>query len=351
MWNEDFAVTAEVAILNKTAIALAADSAVTISSGSSQQKTYDSADKLFELSCKDPIAVMVNGDMNFAQTPLPVLVKIFRDACGEYDTVDEAATEFLNFLSEHGAEAPLSVREALLDMAVRPWFERIKKRFEDAFIHRVLAPTPNADRTPDGLQALREELLSEQIEVVRTALSKLDDANFIGGGDEADGEMFHGVFERVVEDTFEDLTQSQMQSLAIVADLLFKKPLGPTETGVVIAGYGKNEIFPTLLHFELFGVVGTGLKFVQREKIDIDRDGMRAKVLPFAQKEMVERFLYGLDVGIRQSIEKFCRMSIPRIREKLLEKIELTEDDLASLNGEAEEAESAFLQGLVEESF
>jgi len=43
-------VTAEIAILNKSAIALAADSAVTISVGPNQQKIYDTADKLFELS-------------------------------------------------------------------------------------------------------------------------------------------------------------------------------------------------------------------------------------------------------------------------------------------------------------
>ena len=41
--------TAEVAILNKSAVALAADSAVTISAGTKQEKIFDTADKLFEL--------------------------------------------------------------------------------------------------------------------------------------------------------------------------------------------------------------------------------------------------------------------------------------------------------------
>lgn len=51
--------TAEIAILNKDAIALAADSAVTISAGDKEEKTYDSADKLFELCRHNPIGVMI----------------------------------------------------------------------------------------------------------------------------------------------------------------------------------------------------------------------------------------------------------------------------------------------------
>jgi|TARA_R100000049_G_C1950350_1_gene97683 hypothetical protein len=343
--------TAEVAILNKTAIALAADSAVTISSGSDQQKTYDSADKLFELSNHDPIAVMVNGDMNFAQTPLPVLVKLFRDRCAQYDSVENAASEFLDFLSDHGAAAPVSVRESLLEIAIRPWFERIKERFEETFTHKILSPEPKVERTQEWFAQAREDSLSEQIRVVETGLSKLPDANFVGGGDSVDGDLFREVFSRVTNEMFPDLNDEQRMALARVADLLFKKPLGPTNTGIIIAGYGRDEVFPTLIHYEVFGVIGTGLKYLRREKIDIDRDGERARVLPFAQKEMVERFLYGLDLGIRRSIEDFCRQSVPRIREKLLEQIELSEADSEKLNREAEVAEAAFLAGLVEESF
>jgi len=46
--------TAEIAILNKSAVALAADSAVTIAVGSKEEKIFDTADKLFELSDRDP---------------------------------------------------------------------------------------------------------------------------------------------------------------------------------------------------------------------------------------------------------------------------------------------------------
>lgn len=52
--------TAEIAILNNTAVALAADSAVTIGDASNR-KVYNSINKLFGLSRYQPIGIMVFG--------------------------------------------------------------------------------------------------------------------------------------------------------------------------------------------------------------------------------------------------------------------------------------------------
>ena len=98
--------TAEIATLNKTAVALAADSAVTISAGSDQQKIYDSEDKLFELSCINPIGVMVNNTLDFMEAPLSVLIKKYREGAPEFRTVREAANKFLEYLNIFVQESP-----------------------------------------------------------------------------------------------------------------------------------------------------------------------------------------------------------------------------------------------------
>ena len=71
------------------------------------------------------------------------------------------------------------------------------------------------------------------------------------------------------------------------------------------------------------------LKFVRKNFVDIDRDGPRAQVIPFAQKEMVERFLYGLDENIQRQIAKFCRETVPAITKELFEQLEF--DDATEL--------------------
>lgn len=143
--------TAEVAILNKTAVALAADSAVTISQGNDQQKVYDSADKLFELSCKDPIAVMVNGDMNFAGIPVGVLVKDYRSQVESFQRVTAAASAFLGYLADKGRSAPESVKQEYLVRTIQPWFVRVKVRYDEAISRRIFSAMEEARKNGSDL--------------------------------------------------------------------------------------------------------------------------------------------------------------------------------------------------------
>jgi hypothetical protein len=69
--------TAEIAILNKNGVALAADSKVTIG-GSGQEKTFDTVNKLFTLSKIHPIGVMIFGNAEFMRYPWETIVKLFR---------------------------------------------------------------------------------------------------------------------------------------------------------------------------------------------------------------------------------------------------------------------------------
>jgi len=70
--------TAEIAILNKMGVALAADSTVTIG----RDKTYHTTNKLFTLSKLHPVGTLIYGatDLNFA--PLEIIIKSFREQFG-----------------------------------------------------------------------------------------------------------------------------------------------------------------------------------------------------------------------------------------------------------------------------
>ena len=70
--------TAEIAILNRTAVALAADSIVTLA-GPRSSKTYDSAEKIFQLSRYHPIGLMIYNNALFMNAPLEVVVRRYRE--------------------------------------------------------------------------------------------------------------------------------------------------------------------------------------------------------------------------------------------------------------------------------
>lgn len=69
--------TAVVGILNKQAVALAADSAVTIS-GAKGRKIFNKANKLFTLSKYHPVGIMVYSSAAFMTTPWETIIKIYR---------------------------------------------------------------------------------------------------------------------------------------------------------------------------------------------------------------------------------------------------------------------------------
>ena len=60
--------TAEIALMNKSAIALAADSAVTIE-GAGSNKVFNTANKLFTLSKHHPIGIMYYNSTEFGGVP------------------------------------------------------------------------------------------------------------------------------------------------------------------------------------------------------------------------------------------------------------------------------------------
>src|SRR3954466_14487938 len=69
--------TAEIAIINKNAVALAADSAVTLRDPNTS-KIYNTANKLFMLSKFEPAGVMVFGTAEFMSIPWETVIKMYR---------------------------------------------------------------------------------------------------------------------------------------------------------------------------------------------------------------------------------------------------------------------------------
>lgn len=66
--------TAEVGVMSKLGVALAADSAVTIGS----QKTFNSANKLFALSKIHPVGIMVYSAAEFMGVSWEIIIKGYR---------------------------------------------------------------------------------------------------------------------------------------------------------------------------------------------------------------------------------------------------------------------------------
>lgn len=90
--------TAEVAVLNEQAVALATDSAVSVGSG----KIYTSANKLFTLSKYSPVGIMIFNNARHMSIPLETIIKEFRTELGttRYNSLPEYTKALEGFLRD-----------------------------------------------------------------------------------------------------------------------------------------------------------------------------------------------------------------------------------------------------------
>ncbi|EKN6173833.1 hypothetical protein DVQ67_15815, partial [Yersinia enterocolitica] len=104
--------TAEIAVYNKSAVALAADSAVTISGGGND-KIYNGAEKLFSLTKHHPVGLMVYGSGDLCSAPWELVIKAYRKQLGEksFPTLEEYSSDFFQFLEVSTNIIPDAMRD------------------------------------------------------------------------------------------------------------------------------------------------------------------------------------------------------------------------------------------------
>jgi hypothetical protein len=119
--------TAEIAIMNKEAIALAADSAVTINTASGR-KIYNTVNKLFTLSKYSPVGIMVYGRADLMGVPWESIIKVYRSEAGDvtFKTLKEYATHFIAFLNRSKRLFPADRQAQYFGEVASSTFHRIR---------------------------------------------------------------------------------------------------------------------------------------------------------------------------------------------------------------------------------
>ena len=110
--------------------------------------------------------------------------------------------------------------------------------------------------------------------------------------------------------------------LAIGLQALFKCPAEfswPSLTGLVVAGFGRKELFPALTHCSLHGIFDGTLhhRIDHNSRIGIDGDSL---ILPFAQTQMIYAFMEGVDPGYQDVIARETAKLIDGYPKKVIDR-------------------------------
>ena len=280
--------TTEIAIINRLGVALATDSAVTISSGG-RTKVWDTADKLFELSARHPVAVMINGNMDFLGVPWETLVKSFRRSDGDTQrqSVELWMKDFLDWLEKHSEISEDTTRRYIL--------QKIDDRIE--WVQQCVAASLYDVMYRDGVSRRRasqadiSELLLREIQKELADLETVPQAASLAGVTiEAVQEGYAELVEQRLKERFpsspaHELSEAEGAALkTLLATTLLASTSSELATGLVLAGYGDGA-FPAVHAVEVDGKVLGKLKFTYVASESINGSSSQGRVVSFAQTD------------------------------------------------------------------
>lgn len=288
--------TAEVGVLNSLAVALAADSAVTIGT----DKIYTSADKIFQLSCSAPIGVMIYGNADLVDLPWETVIKTYRQHLGErrFDTVAGYAEDLIDYLENGSHEMfPEKQQHSHACMVVYSLFDELRASLWKRVRQEV---EEGKDADDDTIDELLQGLLGRYLENVLAqdllpGFAKKDIAIV--------GREYGGDIETIVDEAFRPglpaKTRAALKKLA--AEALCRKVPTSLTSGIVVTGFGERDFMPMLVSYEIDEMVLGRLRRVQKGDPPIKiHAGNRACVVPFAQQEMVHSFMQGIEPSLLQ---------------------------------------------------
>lgn len=341
--------TAEVAVMNAQGLAMAADSAVTIARGDVRDsKIFTSANKIFALSKYQPIAIMIYGNAALLDVPWETIIKSYRKQLGStsFEHVEDYASDFAGYVGGSEWLFPSSVQERYVRDYVGGIFAAIKNDVEDTVRQKIEANGSIDDTAVTAVIASSVDNIWQRVEnqpVLPLAR---------GDREERVRKLYAKTIAALMRDVFEAAPiapedRHRLGELGVV--LLTRTPPWQLEhlTGVVVAGFGSNDLFPSYRELIVDGVAAGELVAWDGSHSAIDRDGSNASVRAFAQTEMVARFMEGVDPNYQRMLELSVARILHGYTEAMLKK--LPRDGMAALRKELAEAQAEMVSTLSDE--
>lgn len=285
--------TSEVIVMNRLGIALASDSAATVYVGG-RAKFYH-ADKLFMLSNHHPVGVMVYNNSSLLGIPWETILKMYRAQLGarSFSKLEEYATNLIAYLNENDHLFPDKVQHRHYLHLVETLFIAIQNEINQQLLAVIQIENPSE---------LKKALKVTQTEVIQRTLNewrRKKDVDPVCYNVDVAAKMAAATSDGInsmIANYFVGIEGSEVNALYDLAKLVVSKEeiLPESLSGLVIAGFGVQEYFPVMQEYELGEIFGGRLKYRCNATLRIDSD-TPSVVKPFAQSEMVNTFLSGVN--------------------------------------------------------
>jgi len=176
----------------------------------------------------------------------------------------------------------MRISRTIFEVVLDSWFSHINQIAINELNESDEAPTPEAynsivlrqlNRQIRRFEKSKTLILPDSLENLKTQYSE--------------------IAAKVVETNFESSALREA-AMSFVWPAIAGSVFSPISSGILVAGFGCGEVFPSLYHFETDGYIGSAIKLDTKRTAEISMKN-RSAVAPFAQREMVSRFMDGID--------------------------------------------------------
>ncbi|MDD9855985.1 MAG: hypothetical protein OXU88_07400 [Gammaproteobacteria bacterium] len=327
--------TAESAVMNKLGVALAADSAVTVSNRDAD-KVYSSSDKLFQLSDTAPVAIMKSGNADFLGMPWNVLISVYRKQLGNttFPRLSDYATDFFRFVSKFVRTDATVFPRSVQDAWVENYAENVLINVLVDVKHRCEQeenPAQSDKRKQIVIHEVATEFLKEKREDSQLPRFGVASARTLRA-------RYGKTVKKEIREFFEDFSLPSLptKTSRLLETLIFESILrtnpdsdsrtnfDSSATNIVFAGFGEEEYLPAYLKYAVDGWDDNKLRHYRSEegKISPEKSGdvglfgqynpaysVAIGVNPDFLFDMLMHMLNGVDEFTEKMMKTFARVT------------------------------------------
>jgi hypothetical protein len=343
MIKGELIMTCELALMNKSGVAVAADSAVSFGS---EGKVFNSADKIFMLSKYAPIGVITYNNTQFMGITLEVLIKYYRNEIlktTKFDSLEMYRDDFLNFLQNFESLLYINSVNSFNDSIIISKIIRLLK-FSKIDLKNFEKPKKSLRREfnlniKNDLTRLinmcKYKDIEEEINISEDNLNTFFEDNIF---------PFFTIEEKCTKEIKELFLMLNLDNKKLIKKYfrLFFSYNSDIRSGLVFVGYGEKEIFPSLCETITIGKINSIViyKNIRCKKISLLNT---SELIPFAQSYEIEKFIYGIDLNLLYQILKF-------FEEFVEDKIEFSKENIEEKN-KVKKSMSKYISKIVKNNY
>lgn len=282
--------SAGICIMNKQAIAMAADSAVTIGDHAA---IHNSANKLFSLSRVAPVGLIIYSNATLMSVPVEIIVKEYKKQLKDktFQTLREYVDDFIKYIESNAKLFRLEINEKNYVTSVFCDF-MIGLLGDYKNLLDKKCDSKKIPLTEEEKELIRDEVFAQNIEFINK-MTKRPDYSYAKYVEDKYSKHFAELLRN--DNGFKWLLDNQVNELAVkVCDIFDTNFDRNGYVGIALAGYGDSEIYPHMIHIRVSGFINGKLRYQIVENVEIKEDNS-ASVTPLAQTDVMQTFLFGIN--------------------------------------------------------